>query len=58
LAEATHLRLADVDGQRAQIRIANAKGLKERVEPVRLCDSDVSECPPLCHPAALMVLHR
>jgi hypothetical protein len=33
LAEATHLRLADVDGQRAQIRITNGKGLKERVVP-------------------------
>ena len=33
LAEATHLRLADLDGQRAQIRITNGKGHKERVVP-------------------------
>ncbi len=34
LAEATHLRVAHIDGQRAQIRITNAKGGKERVVPV------------------------
>jgi site-specific recombinase XerD len=33
LAEATHLRVADIDGQRAQIRITNGKGNKERVVP-------------------------
>ncbi len=33
LAEATHLRVAHIDGQRAQIRITNAKGRKERVVP-------------------------
>jgi integrase/recombinase XerD len=33
LAEATHLRLPDVDGQRAQIRITNGKGGKERIVP-------------------------
>ena len=34
LSEATHLRVADIDGQRAQIRITNGKGRKERVVPV------------------------
>jgi integrase len=33
LAEATHLRIPDIDGQRAQIRITNGKGRKERVVP-------------------------
>jgi len=33
LAEATHLRVPDIDGQRAQIRITNGKGRKERVVP-------------------------
>ena len=33
LAEATHLRVADIDGPRAQIRITNGKGAKERVVP-------------------------
>jgi site-specific recombinase XerD len=33
LAEATHLRVADIDGQRAQMRIANGKGRKQRVVP-------------------------
>jgi len=30
LAEATHLKVADIDGQRAQIRITSGKGSKER----------------------------
>ena len=33
LTEATHLRVPDIDGQRAQIRITNGKGRKERVVP-------------------------
>lgn len=33
LTEATHLRVHDIDGQRAQIRITNGKGRKERVVP-------------------------
>ena len=33
LSEATHLRIPDIDGQRAQIRITNGKGRKERVVP-------------------------
>ncbi len=33
LAEATHLRIPDIDGQREQIRITNGKGGKERVVP-------------------------
>jgi integrase/recombinase XerD len=33
LSEATHLRVADIDGQRAQIRIRHGKGRKERVVP-------------------------
>jgi integrase len=33
LAEATHLRVPDIDGHRAQIRITNGKGLKERIVP-------------------------
>ena len=33
LAEATHLGVPDIDGQRAQIRITNAKGRKERIVP-------------------------
>jgi integrase len=33
LAEATHLRIPDIDGQRAQIRITNGKGRKERAVP-------------------------
>jgi site-specific recombinase XerD len=42
LAEATHLRVADLDGQRAQIRITNGKGHKERDQPgVR-----AGRCPP------------
>jgi site-specific recombinase XerD len=40
LAEATHLRVADIDGQRAQIRVSCGKGSKERRVPVspRLLD--------------------
>ena len=34
LSEATHLRVCDIDGQRAQIRITNGKGRKERDVPV------------------------
>ena len=34
LAEATHLKVADIDGQRAQIRITSGKGRKERRVPV------------------------
>jgi integrase len=33
LSEATHLRIPDIDGQRAQIRITNGKGSKERLVP-------------------------
>jgi site-specific recombinase XerD len=33
LSEATHLRIPDIDGQRMQIRITNAKGSKERLVP-------------------------
>ena len=33
LREATHLRVADIDGTRAQIRICCGKGSKERVVP-------------------------
>jgi site-specific recombinase XerD len=33
LAEATHLRIPHIDGQRAQIRITNGKGGKERTVP-------------------------
>ncbi len=33
LAEATHLRVRDIDGQRAQSRITNGKGHKERIVP-------------------------
>lgn len=33
LREATHLRVADIDGPRAQIRITHGKGAKERVVP-------------------------
>ena len=33
LAEATHLRVADIDGQRAQIRITHGKGPKDGVVP-------------------------
>jgi len=41
LAEATHLKVADVDGQRAQIRITSGKGSKERRVPAspRLLDA-------------------
>ena len=35
LAEATHLRVADIDGQRAQIRITNGKGRKRESCPLR-----------------------
>jgi integrase len=40
LAEATHLKVADIDGQRAQIRITSGKGSKERRVPAspRLLD--------------------
>ena len=40
LAEATHLRVADIDGQRAQIRVSCGKGSKERRVPAspRLLD--------------------
>ena len=34
LAEATHLRVADIDGQRGQIRVRCGKGSKERRVPV------------------------
>ena len=33
LTEATHLRVPDIDGHRAQIRITNGKGGKERIVP-------------------------
>ena len=33
LAEATHLKVADIDGQRAQIRVRCGKGSKERLVP-------------------------
>jgi len=33
LAEATHLRIPDIDGQRTSIRITNGKGRKERIVP-------------------------
>jgi site-specific recombinase XerD len=33
MAEATHLRVADVDGQRQQIRVTEGKGRKDRVVP-------------------------
>ena len=33
IAEATHLRVADIDGRRAQLRITHGKGSKERVVP-------------------------
>jgi integrase/recombinase XerD len=41
LAEATHLKVADIDGQRAQIRITSGKGSKERRVPAspRLLDA-------------------
>jgi integrase len=41
LAEATHLKVADIDGQRAQIRITSGKGNKERRVPAspRLLDA-------------------
>jgi integrase/recombinase XerD len=41
LAEATHVKVADVDGQRAQIRITSGKGRKERRVPAspRLLDA-------------------
>ena len=41
LAEATHLRIADIDGQRAQIRVCLGKGSKERRVPAspRLLDA-------------------
>ena len=42
LAEATHLRVADLDGQRAQIRITNGKGHKERDQP----GVPAGRCPP------------
>lgn len=34
LSEATHLRLADIDGPRMQIHITNGKGRKERLVPI------------------------
>ena len=33
LTEATHLKVADIDGSRNQLRITNGKGAKERVVP-------------------------
>ncbi|MCB9920530.1 MAG: site-specific integrase [Planctomycetaceae bacterium] len=42
LAEATHLKVADVDGQRAQIRITSGKGNKERPTKRR----PAVRCPP------------
>jgi len=33
LSEATHLKVADIDGQRAQIRINEGKGRKDRIVP-------------------------
>jgi integrase/recombinase XerD len=33
LSEATHLRIANIDGERMQIHIANGKGRKERLVP-------------------------
>ena len=33
LAEATHLKVSDIDGQRQQLRITHGKGAKERVVP-------------------------
>lgn len=41
LAEATHVKVADIDGQRAQIRITSGKGSKERRVPAspRLLDA-------------------
>lgn len=41
LAEATHLKVADIDGQRAQIRVTCGKGSKERRVPAspRLLDA-------------------
>ena len=41
LAEATHLKVVDIDGQRAQIRITSGKGSKERRVPAspRLLDA-------------------
>ena len=40
LRETTHLRVADIDGNRAQIRICHGKGSKERIVPAspRLLD--------------------
>ena len=37
LAEATHLKVADIDGPRAQIRVRLGKGKKNRVEPSDEC---------------------
>jgi integrase/recombinase XerD len=34
VSEATHLRIADIDGQRQQIRVTSGKGRKERRVPV------------------------
>jgi len=41
LAEATHVKVADIDGQRAQIRVTSGKGSKERRVPAspRLLDA-------------------
>ena len=41
LSEATHLRVADIDGQRQTLHIRNGKGRKERLVPAspRLLDS-------------------
>ena len=34
LAEATHLKVADIDSQRMQLRVARGKGAKERLVPI------------------------
>ena len=54
LREATNLRIADLDGTRAQIRICNGKESKERVVPASPSPIDwlpVRQCPKWAEPS-------